>query len=524
MEKPASELPILVLRADADPGQGSGHVMRILALAHAWRERGGTVHFVSVRPAPPLLRRMERAGARVTVIDHPSPARGDLDATRALVERVGGGCRPWVVLDGYHFSSEYQRELRSTGCRLLAIDDNAHLARYHADIVLNYGLHAPRLEYCAAADCWRLLGTRYALLRPEFAAWRRFVRTTAGAARKVLVTLGGADADNVSAKVISALGILSVRGLEAEIVTGPLNPNLEALRQAAASIPGARVRADVADLAPMMAWADVAVAAGGSTVWELAFLQTPALLLELAPNQAAAAAALAEFGAADFLGPAEELSAGDIAACLDDLLHDPRRRRRMAVRGRVLVDGLGTSRVVAAMEERERAPRGELLLRRATASDALLLWQWVNDPVTRRNSLSTKPVPWNEHQAWYSARLASPDCRIWILQAGELPVGQVRYERTGAGAARLSFSVAPGFRGRSFGTRLLESTCEQAARELGARWIEAVALADNEASRRALLKAGFLQAGQKTVAGRLCVVFRRSAGARSMEQDHARSC
>jgi hypothetical protein len=45
---------------------------------------------------------------------------------------------PWFVLDGYHFDTAYQSLLRSAGCRLMVIDDTAHLPCY--DDVCHRGL------------------------------------------------------------------------------------------------------------------------------------------------------------------------------------------------------------------------------------------------------------------------------------------------------------------------------------------------------------------------------------------------
>ena len=73
----------------------------------------------------------------------------------------------WVVVDGYHLGSDYQRALKEGGARVLVIDDHAHLDRYHADVLLNQNLGAP--DYRDRAPGARLLiGPHYALLRREF--------------------------------------------------------------------------------------------------------------------------------------------------------------------------------------------------------------------------------------------------------------------------------------------------------------------------------------------------------------------
>jgi spore coat polysaccharide biosynthesis predicted glycosyltransferase SpsG len=163
-----------------------------------------------------------------------------------------------------------------------------------------------------------------------------------------LVTLGGGDPDNVTLKVIRALQYVEVTGLEANIVVGPNNPHLETLRKAVEQTDGyLRLMTGVADMPAVMAWADIALAAGGSTCWELAFMGLPSIVTVLAENQAASTQRLHEGGAALSLGRAPDCRPDDLARTLDGLIRDPQRRRLMSESGRALVDGRGAERVAA---------------------------------------------------------------------------------------------------------------------------------------------------------------------------------
>jgi UDP-2,4-diacetamido-2,4,6-trideoxy-beta-L-altropyranose hydrolase len=515
-------LPPLLVRADADPAQGAGHVMRCLALVHEWRSRGGSVRFITARPTPRLRRRIELSGAILTEISRAHPNSSELESTLRFLERDQGeaNSRRWVILDGYDFDEDYQRQIRRAGCQLLVVDDNAQWSSYDADIVLNHGIHAPRINYRVGDDTWLLLGTRYALLRSEFVRWRGFKRCTQIRAKNILVTLGGADADNVTLKVIDGLRRLGAFDLEIQVLVGALNPHLEALKRVVAECRNIHLQTDVIDAAPLMAWADIAVAGSGTTAWELAFMQVPTLLLVLAENQRAVAQGIDHFGAARSLGWAEDVSGAEIAGALRELIDAPDRRQCMAVHGADLVDGLGPQRVVFAMAERGRLYSvGDSYLRPASEEDQLLLWQWANDPAVRRNSFNQEMISWEGHTAWFRRKFSSPECRIWIMQIGTLPVGQIRYERLDTNTAQISLSIARGFRGRSLGARLLEASAEWAACELGVCWLQGTVKTDNEASRRAFLKAGFECSEQATPNGAACWVFRRPAHAGSPRGD-----
>ena len=94
------------------------------------------------------------------------------------------------------------------------------MPRYDADIILNHGLDAQQLAYNCAPDTLLLLGTRFALLRTEFQRWHGVVRHCPEVARKVIVTLGGSDAENITLKIIEALEQISIPDLEVELSWG----------------------------------------------------------------------------------------------------------------------------------------------------------------------------------------------------------------------------------------------------------------------------------------------------------------
>jgi UDP-2,4-diacetamido-2,4,6-trideoxy-beta-L-altropyranose hydrolase len=274
----------------------------------------------------------------------------DLETTLASAAAVNATC---VVLDGYDFDLDYQRSLRADGCRIMVIDDMVRLPHYETDILLNQNLGAEHLDYNLNSDATLLLGPQYALLRREFIVWRSRLHTVPETARKILVTLGGSDPENVTLKVIKALRHLEVSRLQIRVVGGPDNPHLDELRDAAAAFPGRlELLTYVADMAPLMAWADMAVTGAGSTCWELACVGLPAVAIVIAQNQRVVADGLGAAGVILNLGWHEETSTERIASNVESLLYSAFRRLRMSQQGRVLVDGKGADRSAAALSAR----------------------------------------------------------------------------------------------------------------------------------------------------------------------------
>jgi RimJ/RimL family protein N-acetyltransferase len=87
--------------------------------------------------------------------------------------------------------------------------------------------------------------------------------------------------------------------------------------------------------------------------------------------------------------------------------------------------------------------------------DGRLLWEWANDPAVRAVSFSSEPISWQQHWQWFNSKLSSPDCIFYIaVNLADLPIGQVRFERTGD-EATISVSLAANFRGKGFGSSII---------------------------------------------------------------------
>jgi spore coat polysaccharide biosynthesis predicted glycosyltransferase SpsG len=100
-----------------------------------------------------------------------------------------------------------------------------------------------------------------------------------------------------------------------------------------------------------MAWADIAVSAGGSTCWEMTFMGVPLAIISLAENQKPIAEGLDWYGAGLNLGRHLSINDADIAKLLRLLICDRRRRAQMSQYGQHLVDGHGSARVATKLME-----------------------------------------------------------------------------------------------------------------------------------------------------------------------------
>jgi UDP-2,4-diacetamido-2,4,6-trideoxy-beta-L-altropyranose hydrolase len=502
----------LLIRADANTTIGTGHVMRCLALAQAWQDAGGHAVFAMAEDTEAIRSRIRSEHFGTFCMSAAIGNSDDLLQTSALSKQQN--CE-WIAVDGYQFGADYQRGLKAAGFKVLFLDDFGHSDHYTADVVLNQNVSATPALYSDREEQTRLvLGPRYALLRREFKVWNSWQRASPAVCRHVLVTMGGSDSANVTATAIKALDIGYLGEIEATVIVGGSNPNLEKLQDmVSASRRKIKLLKDVSNVGELMAAADVAISAAGTTCWELCLLALPALLIDVADNQTALAEELHKRGCAIHLA-SRAATPEKIAQTLQSLVESRERRQLLSKASRELVDGKGAMRVVSVLRG------GKILgLRPLRSGDRRLLWQWANDVEVRAASFSTDPISWETHTAWFDERLRASQSSaaqniILIAEDEEAnPVGQIRFDARPDGDWEVDVSLAKSMRGRGLGSVLIESGLRELVVMGGRTRVHALVKPENLASVRSFERAAFRNAGVHQVRGHdaIHLVFERNS-------------
>ena len=339
-------MSLAVFRADASLALGIGHVMRCSVFAQALAEADWRTAFACNAET------IEVHPSLVSSVHDVVSLKGEGNEAGALRRRWPQGC-DLLVVDHYQLGAEFETATRDWAGQILAIDDLADRP-HDCDLLLDtaLGRKPEAYEDLVPGHCRLLLGPRYALLRPQFAASRAGAlarRGTAEPVRRILVSLGGTDPADVTMKVLGGIGRSGIDA-EIDVVTVSAANRKSGMDQVAGQIPQPiRVLHDVTDMAGLMVEADIAVGAGGSTTWERCCLGLPTVVLTLASNQAVQAKALTDRGAAICLGWHEDVEIGVVADAVRRLGAKAEERHRLSVAAATLCDGEGAGRVVAAI-------------------------------------------------------------------------------------------------------------------------------------------------------------------------------
>jgi UDP-2,4-diacetamido-2,4,6-trideoxy-beta-L-altropyranose hydrolase len=335
--------PTLIFRCDAHPAIGTGHIMRCVGLAQAWLQTGGTAVFIVAELPTGLENRLRAEGFGLIAIAHRA---GGLDDAAATIEITKESQAAWVVVDGEIFAVEYLQALYDSGLRILLVDDFANRTAFPVHLILNPNVGVSDDAYRRKGSSARLLlGASHTPLRREFISFngeRRFSERE----QRVLVTLGGSDPENLTPRIVDTLR--TVDGLHLIAVAGASyehRSELEALVS-----PNVTLVSNASNMPELMHGADLAITAAGGTLWELLYCRCPLVSYSRNPVQARVVAWVAKEGAAGDLGDTQNFAAVALARAVEDVALNRTVRQRMAEAGRLLIDGRGAERVIAAIQ------------------------------------------------------------------------------------------------------------------------------------------------------------------------------
>ena len=333
---------MLYIRADGNEEIGTGHIMRCLSIAAAHRKSNGDCVFLTAdTKMKPLL---DEQGFRVICIDS---TWNDLDKETEKMEVLirKHGIKKLLV-DSYFIARDYLERLHKLTYLIYMDDIDAFI--YPCSELINYNIYADKLDYPTRYPNTKLkLGPAYVPLREEFS--NLALRQIRKQVKKVLVTTGGSDPFNVAGEIVRhAVEQSNLSGLHYDIVAGRFNMHLSDLHELSKQHPDITIHQNVSEISKLMIDCDIAVSAGGSTLYELCACSVPTIVFSMADNQIPAVSAFSEgcmIGCGDWRNE-DQHCLDNIVTGLVKLTEDTFLRQYLSTNCRKLVDGFGAFRIL----------------------------------------------------------------------------------------------------------------------------------------------------------------------------------
>ena len=454
----------VIFRVDSSLKMGAGHVMRCLTLAQVLKENGANVEFICRKHEGNLIDKVCSSGFIVHELEVFEETGVDTRLAHshwlgALQQQDADDCidvlkakkLDWLIVDHYALDGEWQKRLNPYYEKLMVIDDLAD-RKHQCNILLDQTFGRQQEDYSefTPKDCQLLLGSKYALLRPEFAKWREYSlgRRSKPKFKQLLINMGGVDVDNVTEKVLDELKICNLpNDLKITVVMGGSAPHLASIKSKVSVLPyKAEVKVDVDNMAEIMANADIAIGAAGSTTWERCCLGLPTIQIVIADNQIDVAKNLDSINVIQLHDGKRQLSRG-----IDNILFSI---NKMSLASSSIVDGSGASRVAKFITSKENFV--DLFFMRPAEQEDVNFAYSLQTKEIRKYFVNSDIPSMNHHIEWFQKIINSPISQLFVLMLGIHQVGVLRVDNLKSKELEVSIIISPSYSGQGLAKQALK--------------------------------------------------------------------
>jgi UDP-2,4-diacetamido-2,4,6-trideoxy-beta-L-altropyranose hydrolase len=401
-----------------------------------------------------------------------------------------------VLVDSYKASEALLKKIASWNHRIFFIDDYNRVS-YPAGTVVVPAPYFKNLRFPKKRGVRYLGGKDFIILRKPF--WLKNKIKIKSAVQNILLTLGGTGKPALAEKIAAIAPISKVKfhavvpRLSGSIKPGPYLKLYEKL--------------NAEKMKSLMLKSDLAISAGGQTLYELASCGIPAVAYQAASNQEWNLKVLSKLGTILPGGIQGKAGFFEKIARQMNRLSDKRLRLKLSRAGLRLNAGRGALRFAKELYSQGR--RDDFRIRPVQAKDCRVLWAWRNHPRIRRVSNNQELIPYREHQRWFDRQIKSKKCSLLLaVSENQNGLGHIRFTKCNPTTSCIHIYLAPGMIGKGFGSSvLIRSTAEYFKKHPKIREIEAEIFDSNEASARSFESAGFLFRGARIKNGRKLLIY-----------------
>lgn len=272
---------MIVFRADGSNTTGAGHLMRCMTIADAFPNRDRIIFVTNSEESALMVNERGYDSIVLKTYDKKNPSDIPIENELPELKKILNDNRTtFLMVDSYRVTDKYLEELKKETVVGLIEDKGEH--KYPVNLVLNYNIFADseKMDKMYGTDAMILSGGEYIPIRESFCEVRY---TVFKRVRNILLLTGGGDAYGLAEKFVDYFGNRD-DGIKYHLVCGFYSDE-DKLHEKVSKANNFVVYKDVKDIWTLMAQCDMAVSAGGTTVYELMAVGVPVIGYTFADNQ-----------------------------------------------------------------------------------------------------------------------------------------------------------------------------------------------------------------------------------------------
>jgi len=258
-----------VIYANGSSTIGLGHIMRTLTIAKELKKKGILVEYITDRSDKNAVKLVKDGGFNII---HVANILDYLLSFKSLIYDL-------AIIDDYNIEEHDINKFYNIAGKIVYIDDLVKFKEYNMDLLINTSIEALNIEYKGKTK--KLLGPKYALLRDEFKQIK--YKLPKPNVERIMITLGGGDENNFTKYILDLL-LNNYNDIEYEVVLGNSYKYKDFMIQNYKD-KNINFHINTNNMAEIMLNCDLAISAGGNTLYELCACGTPTIAAIIADNQ-----------------------------------------------------------------------------------------------------------------------------------------------------------------------------------------------------------------------------------------------
>jgi spore coat polysaccharide biosynthesis predicted glycosyltransferase SpsG len=340
---------VVLIRADGSKQIGMGHLYRASLLAGMLFQRFGLEAKVIVRKNDAASKFLSSHRLTAESLDAQLSVDSEIDTLNRMIMCDNPALVVFDLLT-MEDESDYLAGINHNGIPLIAITDDSRHRVLAADIVLNGNPNQVGQDYSPESGRY-LLGHKYFIMDPNNG--QTMAKRPNGQVKDILLTFGGSDHNDLIFKVLAAFEMvpqLSILRLKMVVSSacGYIDRLRERLKRYGLNV---ELLIDLNGLAPLWPQVDLAVTAGGNTLFERIASRIPGATVCQLQRQMEIADKFTEMGVNVNLGYGPELSELELANRLAAFISDKNNHAQQYDRAPEIIDGRGLNRLGDAIEK-----------------------------------------------------------------------------------------------------------------------------------------------------------------------------
>jgi UDP-2,4-diacetamido-2,4,6-trideoxy-beta-L-altropyranose hydrolase len=420
--------PKIYIRIDGSASTGLGHLVRCIALAHMLRNEFD-ITFVCFDIPDTIKKEFANNDFRLLNIKNEN-SFFDIIKPEYI-----------IVLDGYHFDTEYQKQIKAKGAKLVCIDD-LHDKEFVADLIINHTPGITPRDYKAQPYTQFALGPDYVLLRPVFLEQAKKLRKIEKN-ETLLICFGGSDFKNLTQSTLEiALEFTEFKKII--VVTGLAYQISEGFEQLVASNPRIDHRhiLNEQQMLASMLEAELLIIPASGILLEALTVGCRVISGMYVENQKFVYTNYKQSGS--FI---DALNFSDLylkRAIENSFIINNEKQK--------LIDGYSEKRILKCFQQLNWSDK--LKLREAQKFDEEITFKWATDPKIRTFSFQHHTITKEEHTLWFQKMIADTKCLYLIAETDDYILGSIRFDIDNEKAI-ISYLIDSKYHGMGLGQILL---------------------------------------------------------------------